>query len=112
MIVGIWGNKRNVDNLGYVILVYNLLSVVLISIAWLGGPEFIGAFSTTTAYWLCARFRRRRRSPCARYFVAEILLFAFQPVMLNLLQGEQGSIMAKITKGKYPLEPMPTMGGI
>ena len=44
--------------------------------------------------------------------MAEILLFAFQPVMLNLLQGEQGSIMAKITKGKYPLEPMPTMGGI
>lgn len=85
-ILEVAAHKRSKDKLGWVIMIYSVVFVILFGVAWIAGPEFLGTFSEETSYWL--------------YFVANMFLFVGLPILLNFLQGDEDSIISKL-KGRY-----------
>jgi hypothetical protein len=80
--------RRNVDHWSvcWGAVLYNLICMFVVSVAWIGGPSFTGAFSEAAYFWML--------------LAAQIALFIVQPVAMFLMQGESGSILNTWTKGK------------
>jgi hypothetical protein len=75
-------HQRNKDKWGYGIMGFTAFFWIVLGATWLASPQFLGKISGTIDYWL--------------NFVCCIALFVLLPVAINLLQGEEDSVLNKI----------------
>lgn len=75
-------HQRNKDRFGYVIMAYTGVFWALVGVTWLAGPQFLSKISYDAEYWM--------------NFVWCLALFFLLPIIINALQGEEDSIVAKL----------------
>lgn len=85
-VIAIWAKKRDKDNLAWLIILYVAIFLVMYNVAWICGPAFLATVSSVTEYWI--------------RFVANLALFIILPIIINILQGDEDSILSKV-RGKF-----------